>query len=204
MASDPSPAPAPTPTGPDAVRRALVTTAGRLYAERGPSRVSVREVAAAAGVNHGLVHRYVGSKDDLLGAVLDDLAEAMAADIAAGGDDPPRFAPGTAGDRYLRVLAHALLEGSAPEQLQSSFPLVEAMVRLARRHRGLDEHAARLEAARIAAEQLGWRLFSPFVLRAAGLADADAEAVARLVDDDTARLIGPGPDGPDPGRQAMP
>ena len=189
---DDLPAAAPTPpSGPDEVRDALVAAAGRLYAERGPARVSVREVAAAAQVNHGLVHRYVGSKDDLLGAVLDQLADAMAAEIAATGEDPPRFAPGTAGDRYLRVLAHALLDGSAPEQHQSSFPLVEGIVRLARSRRDLPEREARLAAARIATQQLGWRLFGPFALRAAGLDEADGADVARLVDHDTADLIGP-------------
>lgn len=190
---DPSAAPA-TPTGPDEVRAALIDAAGRLFAERGPARVTVREVATAAGVNHGLVHRYVGSKEDLLGAVLDDLADAMADEITAAGEDPPRFAPGTAGDRFLRVLAHALLDGAAPEQHQRSFPLVEAMVRLAQQRGGLAERDARLGAARAAAEQLGWRLYGPFVLRAAGLTEADAPDVARLVDEGTARLIG-SPDG---------
>lgn len=192
MPADPDPVAAPRqPTGPDEVRGALVRSAAELYAARGPARVTVREVAAVAGVNHGLVHRYVGSKDDLLGAVLDELADAMAAEIAAGDDDPPRFAPGTAGDRYLRVLAHALLDGSAPELHQTSFPLVDGLVRLARQRRGLDEQAARVAAARVAAQQLGWRLFGPFVLRAAGLDEADGAAVARLVDDDTTALIGP-------------
>ena len=44
----------------------LVAAARPLFASRGPSAVSLREVAAAAGVNYGLIYQYVGTKDDLL------------------------------------------------------------------------------------------------------------------------------------------
>ncbi|AWH97457.1 TetR/AcrR family transcriptional regulator [Dietzia psychralcaliphila] len=59
------------PVGRDAVRRAVLGTARRLFAARGP-RASLREVAEAAGVNLGLIHRHVGNKDDLLSAVLEE------------------------------------------------------------------------------------------------------------------------------------
>lgn len=59
------------PTGREAVRRAVLGTARQLFAARGP-RASLREVAEAAGVNLGLIHRHVGNKDDLLSAVLEE------------------------------------------------------------------------------------------------------------------------------------
>ncbi len=58
------------PTGREAVRRAVLSTAQQLFAARG-TRTSLREVADAAGVNLGLIHRHVGNKDDLLTAVLE-------------------------------------------------------------------------------------------------------------------------------------
>ena len=58
------------PTGREAVRRAVLGTARRIFAARGP-RAPLREVADAAEVNLGLIHRHVGNKDDLLAAVLD-------------------------------------------------------------------------------------------------------------------------------------
>lgn len=58
------------PTGREAVRRAVLGTARRVFAARGP-RAPLREVADAAGVNLGLIHRHVGNKDDLLAAVLE-------------------------------------------------------------------------------------------------------------------------------------
>lgn len=57
-------------TGPDAVRTALVEATARLLGERSPAAVSVRDIATEAGVNHGLVHRYFGSKDALVRAAL--------------------------------------------------------------------------------------------------------------------------------------
>ena len=40
-----------------------------LFAARGPRQVSVRDIAAATGVSHALLHRYLGGKDDIVGAV---------------------------------------------------------------------------------------------------------------------------------------
>lgn len=58
------------PRGREAVRRAVLSTARRVFAARGP-RAPLREVAEAAGVNLGLIHRHIGNKDDLLAAVLE-------------------------------------------------------------------------------------------------------------------------------------
>lgn len=55
----------------DDLRAAAVIreTAMRLFAERGAAAVTVREIAAAAGVSPGLVMHHYGSKDGLKGAV---------------------------------------------------------------------------------------------------------------------------------------
>ena len=50
-------------------REQLVTAAERLFAERGFAAVSVRMIAAAAGVNWSLVGYYFRSKDGLLAEV---------------------------------------------------------------------------------------------------------------------------------------
>lgn len=61
----------PRPTGRDAVRSAILREARRLLSEKGPG-VPLREVADAAGVNLGLIHRHIGRKDALLTAVMQD------------------------------------------------------------------------------------------------------------------------------------
>lgn len=48
----------------------ILDAAEELFARRDPSRVTVREIAEAAGVTHPLVHEYMGSKSDILEAVV--------------------------------------------------------------------------------------------------------------------------------------
>lgn len=49
----------------DRTRAAILEAARRLFAERGPAATTVRDVAAAAGIDPALVIRYFGSKDVL-------------------------------------------------------------------------------------------------------------------------------------------
>lgn len=64
--------PSPTrPTGRDEVRSAVMREARRLLSDRGPN-VPLRDIADAAQVNLGLIHRHVGRKDALLTAVMQD------------------------------------------------------------------------------------------------------------------------------------
>src|SRR5207248_8155711 len=88
------------PYGRDEVVAAVIEAATALFAERGPAAVSLREVAQAADVNLGLIHRHIGSKADLLAAVLRArpgmppgaaTAEEGLATMIARGYAPPAF-----------------------------------------------------------------------------------------------------------------
>lgn len=48
----------------------ILDAAEELFSRRDPAKVTVREIAQAAGVTHPLVHQYVGSKADILGAII--------------------------------------------------------------------------------------------------------------------------------------
>ncbi len=173
------------PRGEQEVRAALVASASRLFAARGPANVSVREVAVDAGVNHGLVHHYFGSKDGLLRAVLDDLAEHAAAEIADWDGGDSLFVQNGAAARHGRIVAFLLLDARDPGAVQTDFPAVHALVdRL--RARGLDDATARSRAAQATALVLGWQLFEPILLAATDLTDDSArpaldEGVRRLL-----------------------
>ena len=61
------------PTGREEVAAAILEAATELFAERGPAATSIRDIAARSKVNHGLVFRHFGTKDQLVGAVLENL-----------------------------------------------------------------------------------------------------------------------------------
>jgi len=182
---------ASAPRGPDDVLEAVLEAGARLFAERGVGAVAVREVASAAGVNAGLVHRYVGAKDDLVRAVMQRISNELDQELQ-GGSDP------TYGDRhdetvdtYMRILAHLILEGYELERLDLDFPLMRFVVGRLASEPGADSRDARMRAICLIALDVGWRLFEPLVAAGAGL-DAGERADARAAVDATRRRLAAG------------
>jgi AcrR family transcriptional regulator len=170
-------------------REALLEAAAGLFAARGPAAVSTREIAAAAVVNSGLIHRHFGTKDELLRAALSRLAQGISVAVespAGDADDLLRFFDATREQAaYWTLLARCLLDGRDIEELQGEFPTIR---RLTERLAGLRDRGAvkrnvepRVLAALLAAMGLGWLVFEPFLLAAADLASADREAVRQEV-----------------------
>lgn len=67
----------------DLTRARLVESAEQLFAERGADSVSIREVNRHAGLAPSAVHYHFGSKEALLGAVIDRLGSQVNDAIAA-------------------------------------------------------------------------------------------------------------------------
>ena len=63
--------PAPVTTSRAAAETALLDAAERLLIEIGYAEISTRRLATEAGLNHGLVHYYFGSMDELFVQVLE-------------------------------------------------------------------------------------------------------------------------------------
>jgi len=166
----------PGPAGRDEVVGALLRAAIELFSEHGVRSTSVRQIARAAGVNHGLVHHYFGSKHALLEASLDRLAGAHT-ELPVGGDGAAAASDRLV-DRHWRILAFALLEGEDPSELQRSFPLFEKLVE-DRRRAGGDERQIRLEVARAVATGLGWQMFRRLIVTGLGLDERDCAEVDR-------------------------
>jgi AcrR family transcriptional regulator len=168
---------APPPRGQRETVAALVDATIGLLAERGPAAVSVRDIAARAGVNHGLVHRHFGSKQELVRAALDRLAgELFDAAGAAPLDVAGLSALFTATARheaYWRALARTVLDGDAPRAFQSRFPtirrVVEALEGMQRSGALTTDVGAPLLTAGLGALVLGWLVFEPFLLAATDL-----------------------------------
>lgn len=58
-----------------AMRKHILTIAAGLFAERGFSRTTTKEIAEAAGVSEGTIYNYFENKESLLFGILEQLAE---------------------------------------------------------------------------------------------------------------------------------
>lgn len=169
-------------------KEALIAAFLRLVAERGVSAVSVRDVAAAAGVNHGLVHRHFGSKDGLVRAALARSAERVHAD-ARPGLSARSFAVLLENPLLPVVVARTSLDGprdllklAAPPPARLA-ELVAPMRRLLAAV-GLDVDPHVVNALGTAA-LLGWFVFRPLFEKGYGLpkkADAEVRKIMEAID----------------------
>jgi|SRR5271166_2554218 len=175
------------PIGREEVAAAILEAATDLFAERGPAATSIRDIAARSNVNHGLVFRHFGTKDQLVGAVLDNLSMTSTAMRRSGA---PAAELQRAGDRHLRVLARTLLDGYPVGTLQTQFPgMSELLDVIGPRHS--NDRSARLALANAAALQFGWRLFEPFLRASTGLDELSEAELREAVVAEVARIVEP-------------
>ncbi|HTM19720.1 MAG TPA: helix-turn-helix domain-containing protein [Kofleriaceae bacterium] len=95
-----------------ATRRKVLASALAMFAEHGVDGVSIREIAAAAGVSLATVHHYFGSKEELYAACVDSMYGELVA--------------------MRPQLAAALGKGGQPAELIDR--IVRAAFRFAREH----------------------------------------------------------------------
>jgi AcrR family transcriptional regulator len=143
------------PHGRDEVIPAIHAAAIELLAERGPSAVTVRQIAEGAGVNHALVHRHFGTKDDLIRAVLAGESQAIAEAAMVSGRSVGAMLDLLEEHRaYFRALARAVLD--SPALLRDlDLPAGEAFLHLV----GRPDESTRDAAAVAGALVLGWLVF---------------------------------------------
>lgn len=186
------------PTGPDEVRRAVLDAAATLFAERGIAHVSLRDIAAAANVNLGLVRRYMGSRDELVRAVFEDLTAQLVDEIHHDPTGSRGFERDSVMGRWTQVLADLMVTepdvavdiGTAP--VRELRTVIETVY-------GLPREAASLRVAQLFGSAIGWRLFEQFLVSSAGLDDMDLDDVRSELTR-THRRLGatPYPSPPDP------
>jgi TetR/AcrR family transcriptional regulator, repressor for neighboring sulfatase len=175
------------PTGREEVAAAILEAATDLFAERGPAATSIRDIAARSKVNHGLVFRHFGTKEQLVGAVLDHLGMTT---TTLRRTEAPAEELERAMDRHLRVMARTLLDGYPVGQLQTQFPGMSQLLE-AVRPRHTDDRSARLALANAVALQFGWRLFEPFLRASTGLDDLTDAELREAVGAELARIVEP-------------
>jgi AcrR family transcriptional regulator len=166
---------------------AVQDAAVALLAEQGPREVTVRKVAARAGVNHALIHRHFGTKDALIRAVVSEQSRRLGEQAAAlpNPDAAALLALLREHRAYWRVLARLALDDPA---LLGGEELPAAAATLAMITGGADaDDDVRAGAAVAAATALGWLVFGPHLAAVLKVADRKAfdarvgEAVRRAV-----------------------
>jgi AcrR family transcriptional regulator len=145
------------PAGRDAVMDALVDATGQLILERGVT-MSVRDIARRAGVNHGLVHTYFGSKEALLAAAFGHLVDRAAVELDEDGFPPPDLAFRRGGE-IAKALARTMLDVTGDPY--PSHPILPSWRAALARSRP-DATRTELDEAVIVATTLGlgWALFA--------------------------------------------
>ncbi|WP_406816955.1 TetR/AcrR family transcriptional regulator [Mycobacterium sp. M23085] len=176
------------PAGRAEVAAAILEAATDLFAQRGPAATSIRDIAARSNVNHGLVFRHFGTKEQLVGAVLDHLGDDLSTLLAT---DVPADVLETALDRQMRVMARTVLDGYPAGQLQNRFPNIATLLDGVRPLYD-DDVEARLAVANALALQFGWRLFAPILRSATGIEDLSDAEVRAAAGAEVQRILGPG------------
>lgn len=190
----------------------IVAAARELLAARGLEAVSVREIARRAGVEHVLVARYFGSKEELLAQIIRDETAAITSIV------PPGPVPGPAESleviraalrsgltdhaSYIRLILRAELDGLAPETLvsdSSRLPagLLARWIAETRQHVDQDPHQPpdpALVGAVVVGASVALATLGPWLMTAAGLQPRDLEArrdeIIEILIDIAARAAG--------------
>ncbi len=163
------------------VKAELLAATVSLLAERLPAAISVRDIAARANLQHSLINRHFGTKDQLIAEAIDALTTEYAAAVSVA-DTPV--------DSYLLALSHlranltaALALGrdrAAPVDADEGrqFPGYATHLQLLLAAGAPDNDHTRLVAGFLLALVAGWAFLGDNFVEAAHLDDPTGDAVA--------------------------
>ena len=182
----------------EVVSEALIEAAAALASERGSGHVTVRDIAMRADVNATFVHRYFGSKRNLMRAAMRHAQERLASRI----EEVPDIVEGAAAivhatlqeRELIATLTRAALDGvlaDVPEGDPAMAALVERFLRETAGRGSRGQHDPRVVVTCLSAATVGYALLGEYIRLGTGLDDRpDDEVEALLVDvlRDVARL----------------
>ena len=170
-----------------ATRARILEAARELFTSRGYHGTSIRQIAAKAEVDHALVLRYFGNKEQLLGTLLADQALGIDATLGANEEqaleDLSRLlmTATTEGRQVMRLLLRAELDGVTPP-----LPVEDRQLPMGQLADWLETHGAeksgidpRAFAMLLGATGFGLVAAEPLLASAVGWQDEDPDVVRR-------------------------
>jgi TetR/AcrR family transcriptional regulator, repressor for neighboring sulfatase len=173
------------PYGREAIKEAILDAAEEILAKHNPDEVSVRQIAKAAKINHSLVHRHFGTKENVIVAVHERIIERMALSISGAEQLEGNMALifKTSKDNHSRriLLTRAMLNGINPHLIQNHFPVMHRLLNLVKKQKADLENPSKYDAevltAFFTAAVMGWFLYEPFLLASTGLEEKNQEEI---------------------------
>ncbi|MDS1116545.1 helix-turn-helix domain-containing protein [Gordonia westfalica] len=112
---------APSSARANKAQHAILLAAADLFSRKGPAKVTLREVAAAADVSYGLIHRFYRTKENLLVAVM-ELLVSYGGERLSGEEDAyaaieNSFGADVDSGQFGRMLMWSIFEGTPPDRL---------------------------------------------------------------------------------------
>jgi AcrR family transcriptional regulator len=183
------------PHGRVEITAAVLDAAAELFGRRGPSGVSVRDIATEANVQHSVVHRYFRTKDELFREVVRRGSAAEAARQTAGRTTTQLIEDSLADPRWARALIWASLDGRDMRDLylddRVETPVVAAATAGdARIDDGLPGLDPRVVAAVLGAATFGWAAMGETLVAANGLEDMSDEELHHKIAQVLTRTLG--------------
>jgi AcrR family transcriptional regulator len=180
------------------VSEALIEAAAALASERGSGHVTVRDIATRADVNATFVHRYFGSKQNLMRAAMQHAQERLASRI----EEVPDIVEGAAAivhatlqeRELIATLTRAALDGvfaDVPAGNPAMAALVERFVREAAGRGSGGRHDPRVVVACLSAAAVGYAVLGDYIRHGTGLDGHSSDEVEAMLVDvlrDVARL----------------
>ncbi len=170
------------PAGPPHSAHRLLEATRELLAEKPAAELTVRGIAARAGVQHTLIRRHFGSRDALLAWVVAETLAQFAAAVGAAPDLAAALAVSLDQFTTNRALASGmavLIVGRGMDDV-GRYPLADAVEAQLRRA-GVDPERARDTAVVIISLMSGWAVGERFWLGMAGRRD-DSRAGREIVE----------------------
>ncbi len=172
------------------VSEALIDAAAALAGERGSGRVTVRDIATRAGVNATFVHRYFGSKRNLMRAAMKRAQDRLAmriGEVPDVVDGAAAIVHATLQEReFIATLTRATLDGvfaDIPEGDPAMARLLERFQQEAASRGGVGRHDPRIVVACLSAAATGYALLGDYIRHGTGLeGHPDEEVEAMLVE----------------------